>query len=204
MSNAVCRHRLHGLEPDNLLAFLALLGLLRAIETSRPDWRPRAAWDIDQPPLRPWLLTAEPATPEAISQAAAKGAIRLAESYEFSPEDSHAVSQKDLDYTPVYARELLSKAVAEEKRECADLWAALMCDLAAKGGHVEPTPLCLLFGQGHQHFLDRLTIVPRTAAPPPRGRGRRTVTLTAADASRSSVRTVGTAGSNSRVPLGPG
>lgn len=46
-------HRLDGLEPDNLLAFLALLGLLRSIELSRPDWRPRAYWTIETPPLRP-------------------------------------------------------------------------------------------------------------------------------------------------------
>ena len=45
--------RLEGLEPDNLLAFLALLGLLRALEASRPTWQPRAAWDVDNPPLRP-------------------------------------------------------------------------------------------------------------------------------------------------------
>jgi hypothetical protein len=181
MSDAICRHRLQGLEPDNLLAFLALLGLLRAIETSRPDWRPRAAWDIDQPPLRPWLLIAEPATQEAISQAAAEGATRLAEYYEFSPEDSKAAGQKDLNYSHVYARELLSKAVVEDERECVDLWAALMSDIAGKDGRVEPTPLCLLFGQGHQHFLDRLAAVPRMAAPPPRGRGRQTATLTAAE-----------------------
>jgi hypothetical protein len=48
-------HRLDGLEPDNLLAFLSLLGLLRTLETDdrdRPDHekaRPRAAWDIDTP-----------------------------------------------------------------------------------------------------------------------------------------------------------
>jgi hypothetical protein len=181
MTDAVCRHRLQGLEPDNLLAFLALLGLLRAIETSRPDWRPRAAWDIDQPPLRPWLLTSEPATPEVVSQAAADGATRLAQSYEFSPEGPDAASQKDLNYSREYARELLSQAVAEEKREYVDLLAALMSDVAGKDGRVEPTPLCLLFGQGHQHFLDRLAVVPRTAAPPPRGRGRNAVALTAAE-----------------------
>jgi hypothetical protein len=121
VTDAGCRHRLQGLEPDNLLAFLALLGLLRAIETSRPDWRPRATWDIDQPPLRPWLLIAEPATPEGIGQAAVEGATRLAEYYEFPPEDSEAASQKDLNYRLVYARELLSKAADEEERECADL-----------------------------------------------------------------------------------
>jgi hypothetical protein len=60
-------------------------------------------------------------------------------------------------------------------------WAALMSDVAGKDGHVESTPLCLIFGQGHQHFLDRLVAVPRAAAPPPRGRGRKTVTLTAAE-----------------------
>jgi hypothetical protein len=64
MSEPGSRHRLHGLAPDNLLAFLALLGLLRAIQTARPDWRPRAAWDIDQPPLRPLLVLAEPTTQE--------------------------------------------------------------------------------------------------------------------------------------------
>ena len=32
--SAAERHRLVGLEPDNLLAFLALLGLLRALEGS--------------------------------------------------------------------------------------------------------------------------------------------------------------------------
>jgi hypothetical protein len=34
-----------------------------------------------------------------------------------------------------------------------------MTDAAVKGdqkeGMINPTPLCLLFGQGHQHFLDR-------------------------------------------------
>ena len=32
---AAMQHRLEGLEPDNLLAFLALLGLLRALATIR-------------------------------------------------------------------------------------------------------------------------------------------------------------------------
>jgi hypothetical protein len=55
MSGSETHHRLEGLEPDNLLAFLALLGLLRAIEVVRETWRPRAAWDLDAPPLRPVL-----------------------------------------------------------------------------------------------------------------------------------------------------
>ena len=36
MSTDYRRHRLDGLEPGNLLAFLALLGLLRALEEAAP------------------------------------------------------------------------------------------------------------------------------------------------------------------------
>lgn len=56
-----------------------------------------------------------------------------------------------------------------------------MCDAAGKEEKVEATAFCLLFGQGHQHFLDRLAAVPRLEAPPPRGRGRRAIALTAAE-----------------------
>ena len=181
MSEALHRHRLEGLEPDNLLAFLALLGLLRSLENAGPAWRPRAAWDIDRAPLRPILLLAEPRAQRDISEAAAEGAGRLAGLYEFPAEKTGEVAQKDLNYTDACARGLLSDAAAEQNRERADLWAALMCDVAARDGRIEATPLCLLFGQGHQHFLERLAIVPRTEAPPPRGRGRNRVSLTPAE-----------------------
>lgn len=78
MTTAV-RHRLEGLEPDNLLAFLALLGLLRALEATDRDhpegellW-PRAAWDIDNPPLRPVLCLARHVTPRRVAEIAAQG-----------------------------------------------------------------------------------------------------------------------------------
>ena len=77
------RHRLEGLEPDNLLAFLALLGLLRALETARPHWYPRAAWDLDHPPLRPLLILSESEEVMAICEAAAEGATTLANDYSF-------------------------------------------------------------------------------------------------------------------------
>ena len=54
---AFATHRLDGLEHDNLLAFMALLGLLRALEGARPDWRARVSWTVDDPPLRPALRT---------------------------------------------------------------------------------------------------------------------------------------------------
>jgi hypothetical protein len=180
MSEPARRHRLDGLEPDNLLAFLALLGLLRALERACPNWRPRACWDIDQPPLRPILILSEPCERSAIAEAAAKGAALLAEIYAF-PAQSPGVLQSDLNYTVSFARRLLEEVMDPKRRDTADLWAALMCDAAAKDGRIEATPMCLLFGQGHQHFLARLSDVPRMAAPPPRGRGRRTIELSAAD-----------------------
>ena len=70
---AQCRHRLDGLERDNLLAFMALLGLLRALETARPNWRPRAFWDDANHPWRPVLTLVQPQTQAAVAAAAAEG-----------------------------------------------------------------------------------------------------------------------------------
>jgi hypothetical protein len=181
MTEPARQHRLNGLEPDNLLAFLALLGLLHALETARPDWRPRASWDFENAPLRPILMLVEKQDEEAISQAVAEGAMRLAEDYDFPAEAPAAGSQTNLNYSKEYARRLLEQAIVENGQERAGLWASLMSDAAVKDGRIEPTPLCLLFGQGHQHFLDRLSIVPGTEAPPRRGRGKTAIQLTAAE-----------------------
>ena len=191
MTESLRRLRLEGLEPDNLLAFMALLGLLRALEaldgSRHPSWRPRAAWDIGRPPLRPILILAEAQTPEAICEAAAAGAALLAADYVF-PQDLEdgASPQKDLAYPAKTARKLLKRAADAEDRRRADLWAALMCDKAEKDEKIEATPFCLLFGQGHQHFLDRLAAAPRTEAPS-RGRGRKAAALTAAEALHESL-----------------
>lgn len=72
-TEAVREHRLDGLEPDNLLAFMALIGLLRALETARPGWRPRAFWDVENHPWRPVLTLAEPQTQKTVAEAAAEG-----------------------------------------------------------------------------------------------------------------------------------
>ena len=68
-------HRLDGLEPDNLLAFLALLGLLRALELKNPEWRPRAYWDVERAPLRPILTTRKQTTREDLSRSALDGLL---------------------------------------------------------------------------------------------------------------------------------
>ena len=159
-------HRLDGLEPDNLLAFMALLGLLRVLETARLDWLPRVSWTVDEPPLRPRLRVAKGAPEDAIVEAAVEGLETLARHHDFG-------ELSDLTLRPDEATRRLRDA-AGSNRYTADLWAGLVSDaaIARDGKKVEPTPLCFMFGQGHQHFLSRLTSVPREKTPPKRGSGR--------------------------------
>jgi hypothetical protein len=160
-------HRLEGLEPDNLLAFLALLGTVRAIEQARPDLAPRVSWSIDAPPLRPCLHLAKTVDREAVSEIVARGIDLLAVDYAFD-------GRADLNFAHDECRALLKAAAGSATRSTrgrADLLAALMNDAALKTnkeGHIDPTPLCLLFGQGHQHFLERLAAVPKLPSPPAR------------------------------------
>lgn len=185
--NKDAQYRLEGLEPDNLLAFLSLLGLLRAIELSdgsRPSsdrLTPRVSWDVTNAPIRPRLHLVDHVAQEQISARAAEGLDQLVEFHSFG-------SNKDLNHSREVARSTLVLSVAESSaghRYRADLLAALMTDAAVKTGKneqvVDPTPLCLLFGQGHQHFLERLSAVPRQVAPPPRGKGKKAIKLTATE-----------------------
>lgn len=172
-------HRLDGLEPDNLLAFLALLGLLRALEAADSELdsklQPRAAWDIDTPPLRPKLILSCAVTQEEVMENAANGINLISASHHFGDRENLNYSQED-------CRRLLqeeARTARPDSRERADLLASLMSDAIKKDkkDEIDPTPLCLIFGQGHQHFLERLAHVPRRPAPEPRGRGRQATSI---------------------------
>ena len=179
---AATSHGLEGLEPDNLLAFLALLGLLRSLESADKERAedeklyPRATWDVDTPPLRPKLLLARPIGQNDVCECAARGLVVLSAAHEFG-------DRKDLNYSREECRLQLKQEAESSRlreRDRADLFTALMSDAAIKDDKketVDPTPLCLLFGQGHQHFLERLASVPREPAPPPHGKGKKAVSL---------------------------
>lgn len=185
MMDAATEHRLEGLEPDNLLAFLALLGLLRALEEARPEWRPRIRWSLDEAPLRPILRLRTVCEQSEICVAAAEGLAELAQAHKFG-------GKADLNHTVNEARAFLTTSRAA-CGHAADLAAALLCDAAVKvtqgkrQDQVEATPLCLLFGQGHQHFLERLAAVPNMQAPPPRGRGKDSQAVSAEKALREAL-----------------
>jgi hypothetical protein len=139
MTEPTCRHRLEGLEPDNLLAFLALLGLLRALEAARPAWRPRAGWDVDTAPLRPFLELREPVDGTALCEAAADGVASLASSHDFGSATDIKMDSKVGRAIGISACE---RAEAGQ-RHFADLCAALFSDAATNedGSRLEPTPL---------------------------------------------------------------
>ena len=171
-------HRLDGLEPDNLLAFLALLGLLRALEAadSEPDSKlqPRAAWDIDTPPLRPKLILSCAVTQEEVTENAANGIKAISVCHDFE-------GRKQLKYSPQECRTLLhneARSACLDARDRVDLFAALMTDAAIKEkDEIDPTPFCLLSGQGRQYFLERLANVPRKPAPEHCRNGKRAVSI---------------------------
>jgi hypothetical protein len=178
-------HRLDGLEPDNLLAFLALLGLLHALEAvdqsqgEADAMAARAAWDVGTPPVRPILSLKRALTAEEVVARAAHGIEIVAAAYGFG-------DRKKLDYTRDECRKLLRDEAGTatlSSRRRADLLAALMTDAGIKDdrNEVDPTPLCLLFGGGHQFFLERLSSVLREPAPPPRGRGKHARSLSASE-----------------------
>ena len=176
-------HRLAGLEPDNLLAFLALLGMLRTLEHVRSAWRPRVAWTVDTPPVRPTLTVATQATEDGIIAAVSEGLADLADRHDFN-------RLKDLKLSPKEAAERLRMAVTRD-RYTSDLWAALVSDAAIrdknKTKQAEPTPLCLMFGQGWQHFMSRLASVPQESVPPARGAGRKKTTIGETDCLREAL-----------------
>jgi len=166
MTQSDHRHRLQGLEPDNLLAFLALLGLLRALEQARPGWRPRAAWDFEAAPLRPFLQLCEPIVSRAVCEAAVEGVEKLAGAHDFGGLVKLKLSKDE-------ARERLFQAkdrALEGDKWSVELWSALVSDAAIrrKAEAVERTPFCLL-DVAQTSFLKNLSEVCSLDALPRRG-----------------------------------
>lgn len=147
---------LPGLEVDNLLAFMALLGLLRSLEAAKPDWKPRATWV--GPPWEARLHLVAPVTQDAVAIEAAKGLARVAAGFEVGP-------HKNVKFAPEEFSSLASASARDPVR--AALVAALSAEHPRKDdGDVRAAPLVLMFGQGHQNFLERLASVSRGELPP--------------------------------------
>jgi hypothetical protein len=163
MTEALTRHRLEGLEPDNLLAFLALLGLLRSLELTRPDWRPRAYWDFSKSPLRPVLTTCQSTTSEAVCEAAVEGLQLLQKAlfpfrWQFSSKGKRVartiLTSSYVRHRSLSKRCILAAEACHSNPQKHAVW-LLRCDLIACSGvpsandreKIEPTPLKLPSGQ---------------------------------------------------------
>lgn len=143
---------LPGLEVDNLLAVLALLGLLRALDEAAPKLAARASWT--GPPWRARLHCAEAVDEVSVSRLARRGIDRVVVDYDV---DRRAdVNFEGNEYRDYLARCLAASPISVE------LATALSAEEPRKKtGGPRPSPLVLIFCQGHQHFLDRVVAVPK-------------------------------------------
>lgn len=132
---------LPGLEPDCLLAFLALVGLLRSLESARPRWHARISWS--GPPWLASLHVAAGVSQGDVAAAAVEGIEAIASHF-------NVFGKADVVFAP------------DEYRRCIKDGAPLLTSLCAEaprskdGKKLLLAPLVMMFGQGHQHFLSRL------------------------------------------------
>ena len=135
-----CEFKLPGIHSYNLLGFLSILGLLKILEESKPEWKPRIKWINQVPSLR----ISEDTNKKQIVEITINGLKNFNKFLKFD------------DY----------KNIPESILEFKKFQTKLDPDIAALFGSdgslyrektmVEKTPLCLINGAGHQNFLERL------------------------------------------------
>lgn len=155
-SNPLEVHTLLGIEPSNLLGFMALLGTLRALETARAEWFPCVYWDVGAPSWHPLLKLRAPQSQAAVAEAVTEGVGSLA--------PAHALTgdAKDLKFAAEEFASLREKAVDSQQMVLDALSSEMAID--ERNESLRPTPFAFMFGQGHQHFLSRFRDVPSTIA----------------------------------------
>lgn len=152
VSSSEAKFPLPGIEADNLLGFLALLGTLRALEETRPDLEAKISWSAS--PWLAWLHLADEIDRQQLAREISEGCVRIAS--RFDGDGKQDVSFDRGSYRS-YAERVRKDPVN------ARLAAALAAELPErKDGSLAAAPLVMMFGQGHQHFLERLVSVPVT------------------------------------------
>lgn len=175
-SPARSRVLLAGIEVDNLLAFLALLGMLRSLEEREPTWRPRVVWEPR--PWRAWLELDAKVDEGAIASAVAAGLLAaIGRLEQHRPLDENNEPLADVSFELEEYRRYAARArehtpgPGRSDTSPAQLASCLSCEAPLKKGDDRPIagPHVMMFGQGHQHFLSRYFDVPR--APAEKGQG---------------------------------
>ncbi len=159
---------LPGLEVDNLLSFLGLLGTLRAIQEQAPGWAPQVVWE--RGPWRASLDVAVQVDAPRLARVVTDGLLAVIRRLQqFRPQDVNGEPLADVSFTSeeyrryVVASRRQSSASLQGEANSAQLAACLSCEWPLKKGDAAPIagPLVMMFGQGHQHFLSRYFEVPR-------------------------------------------
>jgi hypothetical protein len=146
---------LRGIERDSALGWLALLGLLRALDAARLAWFARAYWHGIPPVAQ--LVVAADVDPDDVAKAAVEGCAAYRRVFAFG-------DRKDVSLTAQETHQTLDAARGTIGDE---IWSALCSDVVITNGKgVATNPLVTMAGQGHQHFLERLTAIAATEGLP--------------------------------------
>ena len=155
--------RLPGLTPDNLLAIMALLGVLRALDQARPDWHARARWTGR--PFVSELQTASVVSKEGLAEALDEGICAIAANYVLAEPGSKRPA-RDVKFSREEFRALVRRR--RSNLIGADLVSAIAAELPLRHGNVVASQFVHLAGQ--QHFLERLIDVPLQSPQSNQGR----------------------------------
>jgi len=153
-------HLLAGPEPDNLLGFLSILGLLRALDSNAPELQAHISWR--GVPRAAQLSVNGDQDEQTLAEHVDRGIRRLASSYAFGED------RKDVRFTGTAFNSLLSEALLQKDEVRLALLAALSVDIdrpKAKDEMLPASPFVFMFGQGHQHFIERLVQIVNDAVP---------------------------------------
>lgn len=130
---------LSGLSHSNLLAFLTLMGTMKLLDRMRPDWAPQSAWKN----YRPIIYVNVDIKKEQFLDALLEGLKEFGNRMEHIKQENLRIEVDEFTK--------LQKTIEPE------IIAALGSDGALdKEEIVQSTPLCMMFGSGHQYFLKRL------------------------------------------------
>ena len=133
---------LSGLRHNNLLAFLAFVGVLKLLYDTRPDWNLRAAWRDNIPTI----YVDEDIHLEQLLAVILEGLKKFGS-------EMRRIEQINLKIE-------IDEFVKLQRVVSPEIMAALGSDGATTIGKkkemVQYTPLCMMFGAGRQYFLERL------------------------------------------------
>ena len=129
-----------GPPPASLLGFLSLLGLLRSLGESEQAWSPRLSWDG----LTPQLHLDESVDRADIAEAATGGLLKFGEKLRFpGPNPGVEISE-------------MTQWQSTMDPEAVTAIGSDACTKKNDSAKADTTPLCMMYGAGHQEFLTRL------------------------------------------------